>query len=166
MRSGLLIVCALSGTACAAVQSSVLVTGPAQPPAPGAGAVVTVSSTRDPAGAEELGLVEAHGRLPQARLGDLVAEFQGRVSSMGGNFARIDSFATRHELVAEQYTYDCGHDETRTETRIVTRPGTGGTTTTSTEPVDVTRHVAKTCFGTREVEAATLTLVGRAFRTR
>ncbi len=37
--------------------------------------------------------------------------------------------------------------------------------TFTTEAVPVTRTVAKTCTGERQVEVATLTVVGRAFRT-
>jgi hypothetical protein len=151
----------LSG--CTGVQSSALPTRPGLAPS---SAPVVVFTTRDPPGAEEVAIVEAHGRRPVATLEALLAEFQGRVAAVGGDRARVDGFATRYEMVTESYTYECGTTEHRTETRTVSRPGPNGTSTMSTESVTVPHHVSKTCTGTRTVEAAVLTLTGRAFRAR
>lgn len=152
---------ALSG--CSAVQSSALPTGPRLAPST---APVAVFVTRDPPDADEIAIVEAHGRRPVATLEALLGELRSRVAGLGGDRARIDGFATRYEMVTESYTYDCGTTEMRTETRTVSRPGPNGTSTMSTETVSVPRHVSKTCTGTRTVEAAVLTLTGRAFRAR
>ena len=48
----------------------------------------------------------------------------------------------------------------------MTRTDANGRLSTSTETVTVTEHQPKTCTGVRQVEAATLTVLGRAFRTR
>jgi hypothetical protein len=148
---------------CTAVESSVLPTGPRLPPS---AAPVKVFTIRDPPGAEEVAIVEAHGKRPVATLEALLAEFRGRVAAVGGDRARIDGFATRYELVEESYTYDCGTTEMRTETRTVSRPGPNGTSSMSTETVSVPHHVSRTCTGTRTVEVAVLTLTGRAFRAK
>ena len=98
-------------------------------------APVFVSATRDPAAAWELGVVEAHGRRSVDTLEEIVSEFRARVASMGGDYGRIDRFDTRHDMVTETYTYGCG-----------------------------TPQAPMTCTGSRQVEVATLTVVGRAFR--
>lgn len=144
------------------VQSSAYGTGRPLPPST---SPVEVSATRDPPSAVELGIVEAHGRVPVATLDALVAEMRARVASMGGNFCRIDSLATSHEMVTETYDYECGTFETQMETQTVPQAGPDGSMTFSTESVPVTTYVSKTCTGERQVEAATLTLVGRALRT-
>jgi hypothetical protein len=151
----------LMATSCTHVESSEYRTGPTLPAASGA---VAISATRDPASGQELGIVEAHGRRTDGALEAIVAEFRARVASMGGDYGRIDRFDTKHEMVTESYTYDCGTTETSTETRSVYQPGPNGTGSFTTQTVPVTRHVPKTCTGQREVEAATLTVVGRAFR--
>jgi hypothetical protein len=154
---------------CTHVGSSAYSTAGAPPPsAPEAPAppAVAISATMVPAGAQELGVVEAHGRQPLATLEAIVAEFRTRVVSLGGDFGRIDSMGTTHEMVDESYTYDCGTTETTTETRSVYQPGPGGMGSYVTQSVPVTRHRPKTCTGVRKVEAATLTVVGRAFRTK
>jgi len=125
-----------------------------------------VRFTQEPTDAEELGIVEAHGSRPAATLEQVVAELRARVAALGGNLARVDEFATRYEMVSENYTYDCGTTETRQEPRTSVQPGPNGTTTTVTEYVSVTHHEPKTCTGVRQVEAATLTLRGRAFRAQ
>lgn len=147
--------------ACGIVQSSVLPAGWPQAPLSGP---VSVSATRDLPGAEELGIVEAHGIRPAAPLGEILAAFRSRVAELGGDYGRIDGFATRFEEVTESYTYDCGTNVTETQTRNVSTPGPNGTSTSRTETVTVTRHQPRTCTGTRQVEAATFTLTGRAFR--
>jgi hypothetical protein len=53
-----------------------------------------VSATTVPEGAEEIGILEAHGRRPVARFDELLNEFRARIVSMGGNFGRIDQFPT------------------------------------------------------------------------
>jgi hypothetical protein len=163
---------------CTHVQSSGYVTRTVVPPnatsaaasptpavsSPAAPVVLTpVSATTVPEGAEEIGILEAHGRRPVARLDELLNEFRARIVSMGGNFGRIDQFPTKYEMVTETYTYDCGHDEFSTESRTVCNTDFKGNSHCSSQSVPVTRHVPKTCTGTRVVEAATLSLVGRAF---
>jgi hypothetical protein len=151
----------LLAAGCSQVRSSAYVIGQPLPPST---APVEVSATRDLPRAQELGVVEVHGRLPVATLERLVLEFRGRVAAMGGDYGRIDSFATRHEMVTETYDYECGTSESTVETQTVTSVGADGTPTVSTESVPVTRYVSKTCTGERRVEVATLTLVGRALR--
>ncbi len=144
-------------------QSSGFATSPDVVPASTPVALLLAS---DPPLASEVGIIEAHGRRPQATLSALTAEFRARAASMGAGLARIDAFATRYDLVTEVYAYDCGTTEMRTETRSVSRPGPGGTITTSTESVTVPHHVFRSCIGTRTVEVAVLTLTGRAFRAK
>lgn len=158
-RAALLSLATLA-TGCTTVGSSAYTTGPRLAPS---ASPVRVSATRDPAAGAELGAVEAHGH-PPATLAALVEEFRGRVASLGGNYGRIDGFATRYEEVQEEYSYDCGTTETRYETRTDFRPGADGTSTIITETVPVTEYVPKTCHDTRWVEVATFTLTGRAFQ--
>jgi len=127
---------------------------------------VAVRLTSDPPGAEQLGIVEAHGPRPAAKLQEVLAQLTEQVAALGGNVARIDAFPTRYEMVTESYTYDCGTTRTRQEPQTVTSVDANGRPTTSTQWVTVTEHVAQTCTGFRQVEAATLTVQGRAFRTR
>ncbi len=148
-------------SACAMVESSALPTNASRPPSIGP---VVVSATRDPAGAEELGVVEAHTHLQGATLDQIVAAFCARVAQLGGNLGRIDNFATTFETVEETYTYECGTTVTETQTQVVSTPGPNGTTTTSAVSVPVTHYVSKTCTGTRQGEVTILTLTGRAFR--
>ncbi len=150
---------------CATVTSSADLTGPPAPPSTAPGAV-RVAFTRDPSGAEELGIVEAHGRRPGATLDALVEELRSRVATVGGDVARVDAFATTYENVTEAYTYDCGTTRTTSEPRTVSRSGPDGRMTTQTEMTTVTKHEPKTCTGYRQVEVAVLTLTGRAFRTK
>jgi hypothetical protein len=177
--------------ACTTVSSSAYVPAPtgATPAAPSAGppvaaAAVAVRFTRDPAGAEELGVVEAHGAVgygsgrdvsrgktvssPRsgASLQAIVDELKKRVASVGGDVARVDAIATRYEMVRESYTYDCGTTTTTSEPRTVTRTGPDGRMTTQTEMQTVTKHDPRTCTGWRDVEAGVLTLTGRAFRSK
>ena len=146
----------------AAARSSAVATGA---PLPSSDRPVSVLLTHDPDDATEIGIVEADGTRPVATLDSLLAEIRSRASSLGGDVARIDRFATRYEMVTETYQYDCSTTETRMEARTVVQPQADGTTTTSTEWVPVTEFVFRTCTGTREVEVGTLTLTGRAFRT-
>jgi hypothetical protein len=153
------------GTSCAAaqtVQSSAFSASRVLAPS---SASVRVSATRDPVKAEELGVAEAHGRIPAATLEALIGEFRARVASMGGDYGRIDSVRTRHEMVTETYTYDCSTTETVSETRTVSQLNPDGTVTFTTEAVPVTRIVSQTCTGERQFEVAIVTVVGRAFRT-
>lgn len=124
---------------------------------------VTLSATLDPSGAEEIGIVEAHG--PAATFAQVAAEFRARVAALGGNFGRIDSFATRHELRTETRTYECGSYETQMQLQSSTTTGPDGSPVVTSEMVPVTVYVSKTCTDEQQVEHATLTLVGRAFRT-
>jgi hypothetical protein len=154
---------AILAVACApAVASSAVITRPALAPSASA---VSISATRDPAGAEEIGIVEAYGLRPQATVEALVAEFRARVATLGGDFGRIDNFATRHELRTESRDYECGGVETQMQTQSVVAIGPDGSTAVTSEAVPVTTYVSKTCTEERQVEDATLTLVGRAFRT-
>ncbi len=152
----------LLSASCSQFQSSALITGRALLPSTGP---VEISATRTPPAAEELGVIEAHGRLPLATLEALVSEFRARVASIGGDYGRIDHLATRHEMVTETHDYECGSTETETETQSVFRTGPDGTSSFVTESVPVSRYVSKTCTEQVQVEAATLTLVGHAFRT-
>jgi hypothetical protein len=117
----------------------------------------------DPTASRQLGIVEATGRRPAATLEQLVAEFRTRVAAMGGDFGRIDSIATTHEMVTESYDYDCSEEVLEFETQTVSTIGPDGTPSFTTQTVPVTRHVPKTCTGERTVEVATTTLLGRAF---
>lgn len=152
----------LLAAACSHVQSSAYVTGRPLPPST---APVEISATRDPPSSDELGIIEVHGRLPVATLEALATEFRTRVASIGGDYGRVDNFATKHEMVTATYNYECGTFETEVHTQTVSQIGPDGSTTFSTESVPVTTYVSKTCTGERQVEAAILTLVGRAFRT-
>jgi hypothetical protein len=153
----------LLGVSCThVVQSSAILTAPELAPSP---AEVQISATRDPAQGREIGVAEAHGRLGEVRLDEVIAEFRARVASMGGDYARIDSLATRHEMVKESYSYECGATETTTETRMVMQLNPDGSVVPTTETVQVQNYVSKTCIGEREVEVFTLAVVGRAFRT-
>jgi hypothetical protein len=154
---------AMAATACATVGSSALRTGPLLEPAT---APVALSATRDPEGAEELGIVEAHGRCGVATIPEIVAEFRTRVASLGGDHGRIDTFGTRYDLERESYTYECGATETRQETRTVSTVAPDGTVSWTTETVPVAEYVSRTCTGWREVEVGTFTMTGRAFRLR
>jgi len=160
IRTAWLALCCACSTAVGA--SAVRTTSTARPvPGP-----VAVRLTSDPPGAEQLGIVEAHGRRPTATLEEVLAQFLGEVSALGGDVARVDSFPTRYEMVTESYTYDCGTTQTRQEPQMVTTFDANGRPTTTTQWVTVTEHVAQTCTGYRRLEAATLTVQGRAFRTR
>ena len=99
-----------------------------------------------------------------ASLEAVISEFRSRVASLGGNYGRIDTLATKDEVIEEQYTYECGCFVTNTETRIVTQLNPDGSTSTTTESVPVTQYVSQTCLGVRDVEVVTLSAVGRAFR--
>jgi hypothetical protein len=147
---------------CATVGSSALATGPAAGPAAGQVAVV---ATRDPPG-QELGVIEVHGLRPQATLEQLVAELRRRAAEMGGDAARVDRYATRFEVVEVPHTYDCGTIEVETMTQLVTRVGPDGTVYTTPQTITVPKHRPKACHDIRRVDAAVLTLTGRAFRTR
>jgi len=142
-------------------QSSAVATRPVSAPITGP---VSVLLSQDPQDAREVGIVEAHGTQP-VELESLLAEFRARVASLGGDVARIDSFATRYEIVSELYTYDCSMFESHTEMQTVSHTGADGTTTYTTESQLVTEFVSKTCSEVRSHEEATLTLTGRAFRT-
>ncbi len=151
------------------VQSSALRTesAPVAVPAradPAAAPPVKVLLTHDPGGEAEIGVVEAHGRRPVATLEDLVAELRRRTLELGGDRVRVDAMGSRFELVTETYTYDCGTTTTDMQTRTVMGTDAQGHMTSRTETVPVTRHQPRTCTGSRQVEAETMTLTGRAFR--
>jgi len=153
----------LLGCASSQVASSVVRTGSATPLT---GQAVAVRLTREPVDADELGIVEAHGARPAATLEQILTEFTRRVAALGGDVARVDAFATRYETVTESYTYECGTNVTHDEARMVTQTNPDGTTTTTWRHEPVTRYESKTCTGEREIEVATLTMRGRAFRAR
>ena len=160
VRSLLAFLISSASFASVAAQSSAVATGPVSAPVTGP---VSVLLSQDPPEARELGIVEAHGTQP-VELESLLAEFRARVASLGGDVARIDSFATRYEIVSELYTYDCSMLETHTEMRTVSHTEADGSITYATESVLVTEFVSKTCSEFRSHEEATLTLTGRAFR--
>ncbi len=151
-------------SACVTPGSSAWTPGPPRSPAAAPARVVFVA---DPPGAEQVGIVEAHGPRPGVTLEALVAELGARGASVGADVVRVDRFATRYELVPETYTDVCGTETyTDTEVRTVSRTDPDGSVHVDTETVTVTKERPKECTGTREVEAAVLSLVGRAFRTR
>ncbi len=154
----LALVCGCSTVGSSAVRTASVVPGGREP--------VVVQFTQKPADADELGIVEAQGRGPAAKLQQVLAELTGRVAALGGNLARVDAFATRYDVVNESYTYDCGTTGTRLEPRSVTRPGPNRSMATITEVVPVSYHQPKTCNGVRKIETPTLTFRGRAFRAR
>jgi hypothetical protein len=133
---------------------------------PGDGLSVAVQFTQEPRDAEDLGIVEAQGRLPAARLDQVLAELTRQAALLGGNLASVDSFGTRYDVASESYTYDCGKTETRYEPRSVPRPGPNRSFGTITEVVPVSSHQAKACNGIRKTETAMLTLRGRSFLAR
>jgi hypothetical protein len=99
---------------------------------------VTVSLTRDPVSATELGIVEATSA---TTIEDVVPEFVERVAQLGGDYARIDTISTRYEWVSRpvMQSYNCG---------------------SARYPSYCTRTVWQ------NDEIATLRATGRAFRTR
>jgi hypothetical protein len=135
MRRPALFLVAIAGAlcaGCAGVGSSAYATGPRLEASTGP---VWLTATRDPVGAQPLGVVEAHGNLWQATLLTVAEEFCARVASLGGDAGRVDTMTTRYETHMEIYSYSCG---TATESR--------------------------TCTGSRQVEIPTLTIAGRAFK--
>ena len=162
MAKGIVVLVCLGLLSCVHASSSAYATSPTVFPSD---APVRLSATRDPIGARELGVAEAHGRMTLVTLEALISEFRSRVASLGGNYGRIDRLATKDELVEESYSYECGSTETELESRTVTRMNPDGSMTSTTETVPVTKYVSRTCTGTQEVEVVTLTVVGRAFRT-
>ena len=123
---------ALLSSGCTGIGSSAYATGPGLAPSTGP---VRLSATRDPSGARPLGVVEAHGDRRRATVPAIAEEFRARVASLGGDAGRIDSFATKYEMVTETYMYQCGAPK-----------------------------MPMTCTGTRQVEVPTLTFTGRAFK--
>lgn len=128
-------------------------------------APVTISATGEPLGARQIGIVEVTGQRPGATLNALVDEFRARVASMGGDYGRIDSIATRRETSVERHEYDCSTDEVEVQTQVEWSTGPDGTPTANVVSVPVSRHVFKTCTEERPIEVATTTLLGRAFVT-
>jgi hypothetical protein len=120
---------------CTNVQSSGVQTGPGGH-APHQGAVA-LGATQVPAGAVEVGLVQAIGH--DVPMDQIAPEFAARVASLGGNFGLVEQIATSYEMVTtmQSYTYSCG---------------------TTQQP--------RTCTGTRPVttEVSTTQMLGRAFR--
>jgi hypothetical protein len=136
------------GLGCTHVASSAVMTSAPLPPSVSA---VRLSATQDPVNGVELGIVEAHGRRPPATLSAVAAEFSSRVGKLGGDYGRIDSFATHFEIVADTYTYECGYVQT---------------VGTNADGTPITSYISQTCTGYQNVEVGTLTLTGRAFRTQ
>jgi hypothetical protein len=136
------------GLGCSHVASSAIITSAPLPPYVSA---VRISATQDPVNGVELGIVEAHGRQPPATLSAVAAEFSSRVGKLGGDYGRIDSFATHFEIVTDTYTYECG----TVQTVGVNADGT-----------PITSYLSQTCTGYQNVELGTLTLTGRVFRTQ
>ena len=216
MRSSAWLLAAALCSACATVSSSAYVPArpgassaptPASASATDAVSVVAVRLTNDPADAAEIAVVEAHapawfgtgrdvssGKIASGPRGGptlqaLVEELKRRTASVGGDVARVDTFATKYDVVRESYSYDCSETKTEMVTKTTTEPrtktrtdctpassfggsiGGGCRTTTDTEWVTVTKtepetkRVQKTCTGLRDVEAGVITLTGRAFRT-
>ncbi|MBL8600971.1 MAG: hypothetical protein JNK72_03510 [Myxococcales bacterium] len=97
---------------------------------------VQVTSGAVPADATEVGYVEAQGA---ALIENAMPEFVARVQELGGNFARLDQWSTRHEMVTRpvMQSYSCGSPRF---------------------PMTCTRTVMQT------YELATVVLAGRAFR--
>jgi hypothetical protein len=93
---------------------------------------------REPRGAEPLGLIQTYRR-EATSVEDLVPEFVRAVARAGGNYAVIDAVQVKFEEVEETTTesYECG---------------------TPDQPNTCTK------MRTETVEAATLQVVGRAFR--
>ncbi|MFW6067650.1 MAG: hypothetical protein ACOC97_04870 [Myxococcota bacterium] len=120
---------------CSNVRSSTVHTG-ANRHAPHQGAV-TVQATQVPPQAEELAVVQTRGH--NVELSDLVPDFAREVAKVGGNFGKVDKIRTKFEVTQQnrQETYQCG---------------------TQDAPQTCTRTV------TDQVEIATTTITGRAFR--
>ena len=94
---------------------------------------VQISATAVPAEARPMGVVEAHG--PAHHFVKIVDQFRSEVAKVGGDYGKIDSMSTKHDIVSRtsSESYKCGES---TCSRTVTR----------------------------NVEVATTTVQGRAFR--
>jgi hypothetical protein len=133
--AGLTLVLAALSFGCSRVGSSSVQTGPAQH-APHAGPV-RVMATIIPPGAQELGAVQAYGH--GKGLADILPAFQKEVAKLGGNWGKVDSMVTKFTMQTRtrQESYQCGSANT---------------------PQTCTRMV------TEQVEVATTTIMGRAYR--
>src|SRR2546430_5637589 len=86
--------------------------------APSSAGNVRISATRDPPGAEELGIVEAHG---SATLEAVISAFRQRVGGMGRDYRPPDVVAPKNALAPESRPIPCGSNQTHDATRVVTR---------------------------------------------
>ena len=104
-RRRLVLAMSLAALGCASVSSSAIVTGVRYLPNTGP---VGFSALQVPAGASEVGIVQAVGT---ATIVELVPEFIQRAAVIGGNFALLESVRTRFETVARPYSYSyrCGY---------------------------------------------------------
>src|SRR5438045_9624751 len=98
---------------------------------------VRISATRDPPGAEELGIVEAHG---SATLEAVLSAFRQRVAGMGGDYGRLDVVATKNAVVQESRSYECGSNRTEEERRFVNRGTPAGRESPRAEPTSHALH--------------------------
>ncbi len=98
---------------------------------------VRVSVLAVPAGASELGIVQAH--TIQGSIEDAMPEFREQVAQLGGDFGKVNDVSTGFEMQMRTSTesYSCG---------------------TSDKPRTCTRTV------TRQVEVATTRIIGKAYR--
>lgn len=137
-RALLLLVALLLG-GCVSVRSSAVPTSTAprkvRPAAAAQSTVIQVRALEVPAGAQELGLVEANGVGVLTTLDQVIAEFRRRVAALGGDFGKIDSVTMNFEMQSQSYSYGCGNKN------------------------------SSTCTGWRQVEVPTLSVIGRAFQT-
>ena len=134
----LCVVAALSmSLGCSSVRSSSVATGTSgQAVDPSR---VAIAATWVPEGATQMAVVETHGNVGEG-LEAILAGFRAEVGARGGNFGKVDTMRTRFEMqqVSRTESYSCGTQATpQTCSRLVTQ----------------------------NVEAGTMTVVGRAFRT-
>ncbi len=109
----LLALAALAGVAlggCSTVRGSAVATGPLQPAY--AGPVAIYAANSPPAGAVDLGVVEASAAQSEGTVEILLPLFAKKVAQIGGNIARVDGVRARFELVTmthlETVFYPCG----------------------------------------------------------
>jgi hypothetical protein len=104
----IVLVIALVSANCSSVRSTSMPTNPNAKASTGENRYVRLSATHTPTGAQDLGLVEAHGRADE--FVDIVEAFRKQAAKLGGNFARIDSIQTKYEMLTSSstYSYACG----------------------------------------------------------
>jgi len=96
----LLVGVSLFGPGCSTVRGSAVATGPVAAPTGGPVQIVTLAP---PAGAIEVGIIQARGRAP---IDELAPEFVAQAAHLGAEFAKVDTITTKFELV--RYWYSCG----------------------------------------------------------